>query len=223
MKKTLAVTAAALLFSIAASAQTASTAQIENIEKLNSSLTTVEGQFTMTKTLAANGKKTVGEGKIYFEAPDKMALRYSTPATDYLVITGNRLNLAKGDKKNTFDTTKNATMRSLSKTLLNCTVGKIQSIADDNDAEISVKESSTTYDILIKARKKATRGYSEIALSYRKSDGLLSTMSLTEFNGNKTDYNFTEAKTGVKIAPNAFIVVAERKAAADKPIMYEVK
>lgn len=221
MRKTLAASAAALLFCIAASAQTAST--VEKIEKLNSGLTTVEGQFTMTKTLAANGKKSTGEGKIYFESPDKMALIYSTPASDHLVINGNKLYLAKGDKKNIFDTTKNATMRSLSKTLINCTVGKIQSIADDNDAEVSVKEGATTYDILIKARKKAARGYSEIALSYRKSDGLLCTMSLTEFNGNKTDYTFTGAKTGVKVAPNVFIVATERKAAPDKPIMYEVK
>lgn len=221
MRKTLAASAAALLFCIAASAQTAST--VEKIEKLNSGLTTVEGQFTMTKTIAANGKKTAGEGKIYFESPNKMALIYSTPATDYLVINGDKLYLAKGDKKNSFDTAKNATMRSLSKTLINCTVGKIQSIADDNDAEISVKEGAMTYDILIKARKKATRGYSEIALSYRKSDGLLCSMSLTEFNGNRTDYIFTDTKTGVKIAPKVFIVVTERKAVAEKPIMYEVK
>lgn len=217
MKRTL-ISAAVALICVTAAAQT------EKIEKLNSQLKSVEAIFSQTKTLAANGKKTAGEGTLYFEAPDKMALIYTTPATDRMVINGNSFYLAKGTKRNNYDTAKNATMRSLSSTLLNCTVGKVEAVATDNDTEITVKENGTMYDVVLKARKKATKGYSEIDLSYRKTDGLLCSMKLTEFNGNVTEYKFSGFKTNVTVARNVFNapVVAERKNVSEQPIRFQL-
>lgn len=217
MKKTL-ISAAAALICLTAAAQT------EKIEKLNSQLKSAEAIFTQTKTLAANGKKTAGEGTLYFEAPDKMALIYTTPATDRMVINGNSFYLAKGTKRNNYDITKNATMRSLSSTLLNCTVGKVEAVAADNNAEITVQENGAMYDVTLKARKKATKGYSEIALSYRRTDGLLCYMRLTEFNGNVTEYKFSGFKTNITVARNVFNAptATERRSTTEQPIRFQL-
>ncbi len=189
-------------------------AQADKIESLNRNLTTVEAYFSVTKTFAANGRKTNGEGTLYFETPGKMAMVYTTPPTDRLIINDYSFYLAKGAKKNTYDTRKNAMMRNLSSTLINCTLGKLQTVADENDAEISVRENGANYDVVLKARRKGTKGYSEISLSYRRTDGILNYMKLTEFNGNSTEYRFSGFKLNGSVAENLFRVPvnADRKA-----------
>lgn len=207
MKKTL-ISIAAVLLCLSAAAQT------EKIEKLNSNMQNVEALFTQTKTLSANGKKVNADGVLYFEAPDKMALKYSEPSTDRFVINGEQLYIAKGKKRNKYDTKKNATMRQLSSTLLNCTMGKLETVAAENNADISVKENGSMYDVVLKARKKAAKGYSEIALSYRKTDGVLCSMKLVEFNENITEYKFSAFKINTILRSGVFNIPLdlERKA-----------
>ena len=64
-------------------------------------------------------------------------------------------------------------------------------MATDNNAEYTVKEAGASRIVTITAKKAATRGYSKITLTYRKSDNMVTEMVLEEFNGNTTRYSFS--------------------------------
>lgn len=76
---------------------------LSGIEKANSSVSTVEAHFSQTRTILASGKKTEMEGILYFSAPDKMSMHYSTPAFDLLTINGNQFHLKRSGKASTYN------------------------------------------------------------------------------------------------------------------------
>ena len=194
MKKILSI-AAALLFAITLSAQTKG----------------LEANFTLTKTTAAKSAAETSKGKIYYAEPGSLALHYAAPSENLMVISGNAVYSRQGDKERRFDTTKNAPMRSMAATLINCVKGETQKVADENDADITVKDFARTKDVTITARKKAARGYSQIKLSYNRSDGNLIYMKLTEFGGTVSEYKMSGFRSGVTLPKDAFTIPAKVK------------
>ncbi|MBO5581732.1 MAG: outer-membrane lipoprotein carrier protein LolA, partial [Bacteroidales bacterium] len=76
--------------------------------------------FTQKKTLKAVHKVIPGSGTVTFTAPDQLTMMYDEPQGEYLIIDGNQLKNAVKGKAITVDTSKNAYMRNLRNTLLNC-------------------------------------------------------------------------------------------------------
>lgn len=179
---------------------------LSGIEKANSSVSTVEAHFSQTRTILASGKKTEMEGILYFSAPDKMSMHYSTPAFDLLTINGNQFHLKRSGKASTYNTDKNALMGSLSKTLLRCIKGQVSATAEDNDADVEAKSNGNNWEVTLLARKKAARGYSKIILEYRKSDGMLVSMEMVEFSGISNLYRMSDILTGMEIDKSVYII-----------------
>ncbi len=169
----------------------------------------LEANFTLTKTTHAHSTPEKSSGKIYYAAPGSLALHYSAPSTNLVVIDGTAVFTRQDGRERRFDTTKNAPMRSMSETLINCVKGDTQKVADENDADIQVQKFARSTDVTITARKKSARGYSRIQLSYRKSDGLLQSMKLTEFNGNVSEYKMTGFNQSATLPADAFTIPAK--------------
>ena len=167
----------------------------------------LQASFTHTETAAGTTEK--DSGKIYYSAPGSLALHYDAPSTNLVVIDGTAVFIRQAGKERRFDTTKNAPMRGMSATLLNCVKGDTQKVADENDADIQVQKFARSTDVTITARKKAVRGYSRIELSYRKSDGLLQYMKLTEFSGAVNEYKMTGLLQSAALPADAFTIPAK--------------
>lgn len=154
---------------------------------LSAGAQTIESLFVQTRTIQASGKKVVSEGTFSFTAPDQLAMLYTKPDGDYIIIDGPFVRtMTKGTEVN-LDTRSNAQAKKLSSTLLNCITGNYKQVAEDNDGELSVSEKGGVKTVTIKARKPAPRGYSGVTVKYRK-DGTATEMTLDEFGGISTHY-----------------------------------
>lgn len=180
-------------------------AQPSKIENLNASVTSIEASFNQEKTMAATGKIIKSNGRLYYESVGNLAMLYDTPAGDKLIITGSKLHMSKGEKSNTYDTNKNAPMRSLSSTLLNCIRGKVEQVSVENKANLIFSQSSSAFIVTVKAKEKAPKGYSEIVIHYNKSTGIMEYMKMVEFNGNVTEYSVGSVKKNVNIPSSVYI------------------
>ena len=114
---------------------------------------------------------------------------YDEPQGEYLIIDGNQLKNAVKGKAITVDTSKNAYMRNLRNTLLNCITGNYEAAAKENDANLVVEEKGGIKTVTIMARKQAVKGYSRIIMDYDKK-GRPVRMVLDEFTGIETEYTF---------------------------------
>lgn len=169
----------------------------------------IEASFVQTGTV--NGKIVSGEGTIYYAGPTSLALRYSTPEGEAFVIDNDEIYVAKGGKERFFNAQKNAPMRTLSRTLMNCIEGDIDAVAADNDADIITSDGSKTRKVTVKARKRSARGYEVIELRYRKSDGMVEYIKLVEFNGNVNEYIVGISKKNVNLPADAFEIPEKKE------------
>lgn len=202
-----AVAALAIIgMSAAAPAKADDAAVLSKIETANSKVETIQAHFIHRKTLVATAKVTSMEGTLYFSSPDKMGMHYTKPATDLLIINGNQFYMNRGRKASTFDTDKNALMRSLSQTLIRCVRGEASQVATDNNADISTSSSGSNYVVTLTAKKNSPKGYSKIVLKYRKSDCMLVSMEMTEFIGVVNLYEMSDIKTGVSVDASVYTV-----------------
>lgn len=202
MMKKLVFTVAAALLGFSALAQDAI---LDKIERANADLSTVQCSFTEQRTLVATGRKFDFDGTVYFQAPDRMALRFNQP-TELSIISGQTYYLRRGGKPMLVHTDKSPMMLSLRNTLLNCIMGRPRLVAAENDADIAVKETKDVYIVLLNARKQTTKGYAHIYLSYRKSDCALVKMDMEEFGGIIDIYQMTGHSKGVTIDPAVYAI-----------------
>ena len=151
----------------------------------------VECHFQQSKFIKASGKTVTSEGNLKLYSNDKMEMNYTNPAGYYFIIDGKTIKMNVRGKKSVVDTEKNAVMRAQRNTLMNCVSGNWKQAAADNDATSSVAEKGSNKVVTLTAKKAATRGYSKIVITYRKSDNLPVEMVLEEFNGTVTTYKMT--------------------------------
>lgn len=179
---------------------------VKKITAANASVKNIESGFVQTKTLKASGKKIVSEGTLYFANDGRLSMKYSKPAGELLVVNGNKFHMNKGGKASTFDTSKNQMMGSLAKTLTGCIKGCPQQVATDNGAEISETETAEGYVVTLTASTGAKRGYSKIVLVYRKSDCVLTKMTMEEVSGIATVYEMKGIKKNTSFPEDVFRV-----------------
>ena len=179
---------------------------VKKITAANASVKNIESGFVQTKTLKASGKKIVSEGTLYFANDGRLSMKYSKPAGELLVVNGNKFHMNKGGKSSTFDTSKNQMMGSLAKTLTGCIKGCPQQVATDNGAEISEAETAEGYVVTLTAGAGAKRGYSKIVLVYRKSDCVLTKMTMEEVSGIATVYEMKGIKKNTSFPEDVFRV-----------------
>ena len=178
----------------------------DKIEKANAGKTAMQGHFDHSRLIKASGKTVKMEGILYYTAPDKLGMHYTTPRGDKLVINGRNLFLHNSQYADgrLFDTGSNPLMAGLSGTLLNCIKGKVRTVAADNDAALSLKDDGRNYIVSMTANKKSSRGYSKITITYRKKDCLLVKMVTESDAGVVNTYDVSDILTSVTNKPEVF-------------------
>lgn len=203
MKRIIAVIASVLIAAgVSLSAQ--NNAILQKIEKAGAAFTTIEATFTQTRTIKASGNKTVSKGNLSVNAPSQLAMMYSQPAGEMLIINGDMIHMNRGGKATTYDSAKISSMKTLRNTLMDCITGKTSKVAADNDASMTVSDTKDGYLVTIKANNASPRGYSSISLLYRKSDCVVTKMILDEFSGIRTVYDMAGIKLGTKVDSSKF-------------------
>ena len=194
------ISAAIAAITVFAAVQTVSAqdASLDRIERKNTALETIEAHLNQTRTLQS-GKEIVSEGTLYFSSPDRMSMIYSVPESDLFIIDGKSLYMARGKSRQLYDTEKNALMRSLSSTLLYCVRGQLRTLAQENNAEISVEDTSAGCKVTLNALKRSARGYSQIVLLYDRTTSVLVRMELVEFSRIRTVYEMSDIRTDITV------------------------
>lgn len=177
-----------LLFPIIVMSQTNPIALIKNAGSVRSDIIC---HFSQQRHTVALNKVDNLEGELYYSATDRMSMHYSNPQTDLLVINGDQFYMASGKRKNHFNLTQNATMRSLAHLLLNSMYGDVEAIATETGAQIEYTSDAQYHIFTLTKTKREVKGYRRVVLKYAKTDLLLHYMLLEEHSGNYNTYTLT--------------------------------
>lgn len=209
MKRTavsLIVLLAAVLTMNAAQISEQTKAVLARIEKANATVNTVSSPLTEVKTMP-NGRQFVSEGNFYYSSPDMLAIRYTAPAGDYLVINTEEIAQKKKNGK-TFKLSikKNETMQMLSSTLLWCVSGKLLQLAETNDAAVTTSEVGGMIHVVLTAEVKGDKGFRKIELSYDRATMKLKSMAMTDKSNIVTKYTMNKPEYDGVIDASVFVV-----------------
>ena len=177
---------------------------LSKIKSANIQIKSVESAFKETKVLKANGKKVEKSGTCYFVATTKLAMHYSQPTGEKMVINGKDMLIIRDGKTRSFNTDKNARMRNLSTILLSAMHGEIEAMCEAVSATCTTAEKGDSYVVTVNATKKSSKGYSKIEITYNKADGLIKQMIMTENSGDVTTYVLNGATKNKAIADSQF-------------------
>ena len=179
---------------------------IESIANLNKSITTLTADFEETKVMPRLKKQTTRKGTLYFKSQNESLLMdYSEPEGDYSLIKDGVMYVRKGDKQQKFaQQNKESKMNILKHSLLNALNGKVEAIAQDNNATIDAKEQGKNYLLTLTRQTDQKQGIQQLVLIYDKKTGALQELKIVEGNGNYTTYQTTNAKLNDIISDDMF-------------------
>ncbi|MBQ9892323.1 MAG: outer membrane lipoprotein carrier protein LolA [Bacteroidales bacterium] len=196
MKKLISALAALAVLGLSNALAADSGTTLDKIEKACSAITSTQSHFDHNRTIKASGNTVKMEGILYYTAPGKLAMYYTNPPQDLMIINGDRFYVKRGQANpNTFDTSKNPTMAGLKNSLLWCIQGKVREVAKANNADIAIMADNTSYIVTVTARVKPARGYSKIRVTYRKSDCLPVAMTMEDVSGIVNVYRMSDIIT----------------------------
>ena len=179
---------------------------LTKIEKANASVTTITSPVTETKTMP-NGKQFVSNGNFYFSSPNLLAIHYTKPEGDYLIInTEDIAQKKKNGKSFNMSLKKNERMQVLSSTLLNCISGKLIALAEMHNATVKSSEANGVITLTFTADAKAAKDFKMIELTYDKATMRIKTMALTDKNNIVTKYTMDKPQYGSAIDASVFVI-----------------
>lgn len=177
---------------------------LTKIEQVNASVTTITSPVTETKTMP-NGKQFVSNGNFSFSSPSLLAIRYTKPEGDYLIInTEDIAQKKKNGKSFNMSLKKNERMQVLSSTLLNCISGKLIALAEMHNATVKSSEANGVITVTFTADAKAAKDFKMIELTYDKATMRIKTMALTDKNNIVTKYTMDKPQYGSAIPASTF-------------------
>jgi outer membrane lipoprotein-sorting protein len=165
-------------------------------------------QFEQQKFLKGMAKPVVSSGKLYYQ-DGNMAMLYTQPAGDFLIINPSQFVMQTRGKKRELNIKTGSAFLTLKNTLVMCMQGNIQGIVTENGATLTYANNGGHEYTLTKELKKGERGYAKIVLLYDAKTYLITSMTLVEANGNYTVYTMKDANTTANIDGNLFKVPAK--------------
>lgn len=177
-----------LLFPVIALSQTNPITLIKNAGSVRSDIIC---HFSQQRHTVALDKVDNLEGELYYSATDRISMHYTNSPTDLLVINSDQFYMASGKRKNLFNLTQNATMRSLAHLLLNSMYGDVEAIVTETDAQIEYTSDAQYHVFTLTKTKREVKGYRRVVLKYAKTNLLLHYMLLEEHSGNYNTYTLS--------------------------------
>ena len=177
-----------------------------NIEKANESVKSISSPVKEIKTMP-NGRQFTFEGNFYHSSPDKLAIIYTSPAGDYLVINTEEVaQKKKSGKSFKLSIKKNETMQMLSSTLLCCVSGKLLKLAQTTNAAVKTSEANGMITVVLTAEVKGDKGFKKIELDFDKATMRIRSMAMTDKNNVVTKYTMDKPEYGSAIDASVFVI-----------------
>ncbi len=181
---------------------------IETVRKGNRQIKSFTAKFTEMQYRHATKQSNEMYGKMYFDAIGRIAMIYTEPEGDYVIIDGSTIVTKRKGQKSHFSGAKANAMTELSNNIMHCMTGEINLVAEENDAELRSKADNTYYNFILTRRTidpKQKHQLVKLTLRYDKRSCALVLLMAEDASGNTSTYALSAPQLNVEIPDNVFI------------------
>lgn len=179
------------------------------MQEASKNVTSIQSEFVQEKYMAVMGNSMKSSGNFYYKKADKVALQYTMPFKQNMVMNGSKLMMEANGKKNIMDASSNPMMGELKKVISACMSGNIAEMG--TNYQLTFFEVDNAYLVKIVPLSADIKKFaSEVELYLDKKDFSVVKMKMIESlkKGQKkndyTLYTFSNKKINATVADKVF-------------------
>lgn len=176
---------------------------LERIDKAAAEMTTMECDFTQTKTMQLLSTDMQSNGKMYFQRPSKLRWQYLAPYDYTFILNNDKVQLKSAKSTKNIDVKGNKMFRQITDIILNCITGA--GLKNTSDFTLELYQSNERYFAKMYPKKKELKQiYQVIEVSFNPALTMVSSVIMQEKSGDTTTVKLTNVKTNNPIDPHLF-------------------
>ncbi|MFR9650617.1 MAG: outer membrane lipoprotein carrier protein LolA [Rikenellaceae bacterium] len=198
---------AILIFILALSANTLSAQSEESfesrIERFSSQNERIECDFTQTKKVKNITNTIIARGEFFYDNSGLMALRYSEPKGDKIIINRERFTVVTSGRVIEGVAEDNPMMMQICNMLQASMSGDVNSLG--RGWQMETTDNATQYIVILTPSDRRTKRYIEsLVMLFSKRDMTLDELRMNETSGGYTLYEFSNKEINGTIDPKMF-------------------
>ncbi len=175
-------------------------------QKINSTAAGIKHlqcDFVQTKNMKMLNKKQTSKGKMWFSQPDRLRWEYVSPYRYVFILNGNKVFLKNDNRNDVIDVNRNKMFKEIARIMMYSVVGKC--LSDDKSFKTYMSENANEWIAsLTPLRKEMKSMFSKIILHFNKSKAMVSSVEMTEKNGDKTNIELINIRTNEPIPEKTY-------------------
>jgi outer membrane lipoprotein carrier protein len=198
----------AWVLSMSAFAQTKLTAAqqqkvVEKVNKSTSAITSMQCNFTQTKSMKMLSKKMQSAGVMYYKKTNKLRWQYTSPYDYTFVLNGDKVHIKSSKSSQKIDVQRNKMFRQITNIILTTITGG--SLKSSADFTVEMYQADKKYFARLYPKKKELKQiYSVIEIYFNPELTMVSTVKMQEKTGDVTTVNLINIKTNQPINEKVF-------------------
>lgn len=198
----------AWVLSMSAFAQTKLTAAqqqkvVEKVNKSTSAITSMQCNFTQTKSMKMLSKKMQSAGVMYYKKTNKLRWQYTSPYDYTFVLNGDKVHIKSSKSSQKIDVQRNKMFRQITNIILTTITGG--SLKSSADFTVEMYQADKKYFARLYPKKKELKQiYSVIEIYFNVELTMVSTVKMQEKTGDVTTVNLINIKTNQPINEKVF-------------------
>ena len=209
MKRTVFISILLFVLSLSVQGQTKlSPAQqkhvIELIDKSVKSVSSIQCDFSQTKTMKMLKKTMTSNGVMYFKRDNKLRWQYTSPYDYVFIINGNQVSLKSQNSSQKIDTNKNKVFNQIAKVILNSITGR--GLNNGTDFSCVMYKNGATYSAKLYPKKKELKQVYTVIELFFNSKFMVTNVRMEEKTGDVTNIKLSNVKTNTSINEKYFSI-----------------
>lgn len=206
MKKILLYIALALLpLTVAAAKPLKQSEVLSQISAACGRITSMQCDFTQTKSVRMLNEKVVSTGRMYYQSPDRLCWEYLKPYGYSFLLNGNKITIKSGSHTDAIDVDRNKMFREIVRVMMNTVVGKC--LTDSRDFTAAVTGDAAVWIVTLTPRKGTLKQmFRSVVLRFDRTTQRVTQVEMIEPKGDRTVIELTNIKSNISIDASVFAI-----------------
>ena len=178
---------------------------INEVDRAARAMSTMQCDFTQTKTMKMLKKTMTSQGLMYYKRPDKLRWQYTSPYDYTFIINGGMVSLKSQKSNEKIDVRKNKMFDQITKVILNSITGS--GLKNSSDFTCVMYKNGNIYSAKLYPKKKELKQvYQSIEIFFNAQRTMVTSVKMEEKTGDTTVIKFSNVKTNAPINEKVFAV-----------------
>lgn len=178
---------------------------IEKIDKAAQTMTSMQCDFSQSKSMKLLSKEMQSKGIMYFKQPDKLRWQYTSPYDYTFIMNGDKVTMKSAKSTQNINVQGNKMFRQITKIILNSITGSGLKSATYFQVEI-YKTDNSYFAKLYPKKKELKQIYSVIEIYFNQSLTMVNGVKMMEKTGDVTSVKLQNVKYNQSINESTFAV-----------------